>query len=530
MADTSRTAVWKKRFVVSSFILKHDEAGKPRVALFQRSEKVSTYQHHLAPISGTIEPSDPSPDAAAWREISEETTLTQTSLTLLRQGKSYSFSDVSVRREWTVFPFLFRLRTPADEHRIQIDWEHEGWGWHDPDEVIRDADQGRLDNGVPRLAESLRRVWFETDLGERAGKVLADGLEKLARDYESGARELAGAALRTLRGVVAEIDAPEQGSTEEWWSNVRFAAWHLWKNGRESMGAAIMGALLAGLAGIEEKMQKCKEGGEWHHEALRALDARIKAREDSGKAVLAALESYLSQKFPSKLDQPHKPLSILTLSESSTIRHALQHLATASQFVLDLRVLESRPLYEGISLAGSLAESFSAGSSNRSHQHKITLYSDASAALAAIDLDIIMLGADRIASSGAVSNKTGSLAAVLSARHVSPDVKVLVVSENDKIAPPGRPEDHVVEDNDPSQLSRAWEAEYNSVRVRKVAGEIRQGGFAGVEMEVRNIFFEWVPARLTDTYITESGELHAGHVKEYSEKLEVERERLFENL
>jgi 8-oxo-dGTP pyrophosphatase MutT (NUDIX family) len=89
---------------------------------------LTPHRHHLAPISGTIDPADASPLAAAWREIAEETTLTPASLSLLRQGKSYTFRDPSVSREWTVFPFLFRLRTPADEQRIRIDWEHEGWG------------------------------------------------------------------------------------------------------------------------------------------------------------------------------------------------------------------------------------------------------------------------------------------------------------------------------------------------------------------------------------------------------------------
>lgn len=49
----------KKRSVVSSFIIKYpDDAdgstAKPKVALFRRGDKVSTYRHHLAPISGAL--------------------------------------------------------------------------------------------------------------------------------------------------------------------------------------------------------------------------------------------------------------------------------------------------------------------------------------------------------------------------------------------------------------------------------------------------------------------------------------------
>jgi hypothetical protein len=40
----STEGVWKKRSVVSSFILKYDESRHPLIALFKRSDKVSTYR------------------------------------------------------------------------------------------------------------------------------------------------------------------------------------------------------------------------------------------------------------------------------------------------------------------------------------------------------------------------------------------------------------------------------------------------------------------------------------------------------
>jgi translation initiation factor 2B subunit (eIF-2B alpha/beta/delta family)/8-oxo-dGTP pyrophosphatase MutT (NUDIX family) len=483
-------------------------------------------RHHIAPISGTIETTDPSPVAAAWREITEETTLTPASLTLLRQGKSYTFRDESVRREWTVFPFLFRLKSPADEQRIQIDWEHEGWGWHSPDAVIRDADKPTL-KGVPRLAESLRRVWFETDLGSDAGEALADGLDALAHDHESGARQLAGAALHTLRGVIAALDAPDDRPTDEWWVKVRLAAWHLWKNGRESMGAAIMSALLGALAGIEQTMQKCQELGSWRSAVLTELDVSIAARQKSAQRISQAFGAHLERTFQSN-QASQEPISILTLSESSTIRQGLRHAALESGFVLDLRILESRPLYEGVSLAGSVVEDLASAST--SSAHKITLYSDASAALAASGVDIVVVGADRIAASGAVSNKTGSLPAVLSAKHVCNTARVVVLGESDKVAPPGRPEDHVVEDNDPKQISRAWQDEYNSTRVRNAAAALEGASVPGLTVEIRNVFFEWLPASLIDVYVTECGEWTVHSIAQHSEKLEAEEKRLFGSL
>lgn len=374
-------------------------------------------------------------------------------------------------------------------------------------------------------------MWFETDLGPAAGRVLSEGLDALTHDHESGARQLAGAALQTLRGVVAELEAaPDDAPTDEWWVRVRFAAWHLWKNGRESMGAAIMSALLAALAGIEQTI-KSGHAGPWRDAVLRELDARIASRQESAKLVSQAFAAYLERTYPTKL-AAQEPISILTLSESSTIRKGLRHAALSSSFILDLRVLESRPLFEGVSLAGGVAEDLGSESSSSStaQAHKITLHSDASAALASSGIDVVVLGADRIAASGAVSNKTGSLPAVLSAKHVSPTAKVIVLGESDKIAPPGRPEEHVVEDNDPSQISRAWQAEYNSARVRGATATLRDTQSSRVRPEIRNVFFEWVPASLIDAYVTESGEWTTQQIAQHSEKLEAEEKRFFGSL
>ena len=381
--------------------------------------------------------------------------------------------------------------------------------------------------GVPRLAESLRRVWFETDLGPEAGMLLDEGLGALAHDHESGARQLAGAALQTLRGVVAALEAPDDGPTDEWWLKVRFAAWHLCKNGRESMGAAITSALLTALAGVEQTI-KTQPPHSWREAVLHELDAKIAARQESAKSVSREFAAYLGRTFPEKLSS-HEPISILTLSESSTIRQGLRHAAITSGFVLDLRILESRPLCEGVSLAGGLAGDLNSGSFRSAH--KITLYSDASAALASARIDMVVLGADRIAASGAVSNKTGSLPAVLSATHVSPAAKIIVLGESDKIAPPGQPEDHVVEDNDSSQISRAWEAEYNNKSVRDATTTLlRNAPSSAVRIEIWNVFFEWIPAHLVDVYITESGEWTVEQIREHSERLEAEEKRVFGSL
>lgn len=521
---------------------------------------LTSNRHRLAPISGSIEKADPSPLAAAWREISEETTLSPTSLVLLRQGKSYSFSDESIGRAWTIYPFAFRLKTVEEggkgEEGIQIDWEHEGWSWHDPLQV-EDADSF---GGVPRLAESLRRVWFEKDLGEAAGRVLSDGLDTLKNDHQSGARQLAGVALQILHEVISKLDS--EGPTDEWWAKVRFAAWHIWKNGRESMGAAIMNALLSALSSIEDTLKQhtafpaSSHSMTWRDTILQDLERRISLRNtESAKLVSEAMAKYLEANYAPKLAS-HEPISILTMSESSTISHSIRHLVLKSGFSLDLRVLESRPLYEGVSLAGSFAEDIKTAHDSVAQEKgadetttipkvKISLYSDASAALAAQGVDVVVIGADRIASTGAVSNKTGSLPTILSARYAASSaghpVKVIVLGESEKVAPPGSPEEHVVEDNDPEQIIRAWRADYNSARVRhggslmaetlkrQSSGDGRRSDTAsgGIEVAVHNVFFEWCPAELVDVYLTEFGQWTVHDISKHSDRLGAEQLRLF---
>ncbi|KAK4447242.1 nagb/rpia/CoA transferase-like protein [Podospora aff. communis PSN243] len=524
--STSPAQPLKKRSVVSNFIFKNHADTNPQVALFRRSDKVSTYRHHLAPISGSIDPSDASPLAAAWREISEETTLTPENLTLLRQGKPYTFGDVSVGREWTIYPFAFGLNGKEDEGKITIDWEHEGWGWFDPLDVKDTEEFG----GVPKLAESLRRVWFEYDLGEEAGRVLRGALERLAGDTRSGARQMAGYALEVLDEVVAVYGLCEQ--SEKWWRDIRFGAWHLWKNGRESMGAAIMAVLLGTLAEIEPLLSQQLSPDDFKNEVHTVIRNRIAHREQTTARISTSFTNYITSNFPSD-----SPLKILTLSESSTITNALTHLAQTTSLPLDIRILESRPLFEGVSLAANLSQSFSQPNPTSEAQqaapivkHKITLYTDASSALASSGIDIVLLGADRISSSGATSNKVGSLPAVLSAKHVTDGkVKVVVLGDTEKIALPGPEEEHVIEEGGAGMVTLAWGAEGGSQAVKEGVGLLGKRN-SGVEVGVRNFVFEWVPASLINVYIIERGEETAEDVLRQSEKLGEEEKRIFGSL
>ncbi|KAK7428743.1 hypothetical protein QQZ08_004668 [Neonectria magnoliae] len=500
----------KRRAVAGSFIFKFpddDTAKKPQVALFRRSGKVSTYQHKYAPVSGSVEETDANPLATAWREMKEETTLTETSLRLFRQGKPYSFVDESVGREWTINPFSFVLKSEKEGGRgeagIQVDWEHEGYEWFDPDAVNETDDF----QGVPRILESLRRVWFNIDLGDEAGRVLGDGLVALQRDHESGAHQLASNGLGIFIDVIRKLDT---GSRGVWWKNARLAAWHLWKNGRESMGGSMLSVVVSSLAIIEEKLSHGDSAMEGSmDDIIEALKQYGRQRQSTSSQVCTSLGDFLEAQFPAA-----ETLRILTLSSSSTITAGITHALKHGKASLDIRILESRPLFEGVKMAGVIA-SFADSNSTKTN---ITVYTDASVGTAAKDVDLVLLGADLVDKTGNVSNKSGSLPAVLVAKHVSPGVKVVALFDKEKVLPFEPPNQ---EEDDPREVIQTWGQSGDSIQSKKDPS---------TRVDVKNVYFEWVASNLVDHYVTEDGATTAEGITERAEMVRQRADRFFNDL
>ena len=494
------------RTVAGSFLFQfpnNDTSQPPLIALFRRSDKVRTYPHKYAPLAGSVEPTDPSPWHTAVREIGEETTLTPPRLQPYRQGKPYSFDEHGMGRRWTINPFAFIVSEDAAT-QIQLDWEHESYDWFDVESAVRTCEE----DGVPNLLRSLRRVWFDIDLGENAGRALRDGLQALRDDHESGARQLASKAVETFIHVVQTLEGREDG--EKWWKNLRTAGWHLWKNGRESMGAPILAVVLQCLVIVEHHLSTST--GKTNvaiDRIVKDLRAYAQQRQKDATGISSQLERYLQTRASSS---GAAALKILLLSSSSTITACLQHfLSSSPQHALDIRILESRPLFEGVQSAARLRSASSSTGGSSGGNLKITLYTDASAAIAAHDVDLMLLGADLISSStGAVSNKTGSLPAALAVRYVSPDAKIIVVAEKEKVMPfdaPGH------EDNDTREVTRLW-------------GEDVTNGQVGV----RNVYFEWVAQTLIDGYVTEDGLVTAREIEKAGEEVKSLAGKFFDSL
>ena len=505
------------RSVVSVLLFPHDiYASEPyRVLLFRRSEKVRTYQNKLGPIAGSIDESDASPLQAAWRELKEETGLGPDNTDLWRRGPSFEFTDetaVSAKRGriWKVWPFAFRLKGPLsvqDPHddgiHLQIDWEHTGYEWKTIDEIL----SGKiLEECVPRLEVTLKHLWVDPK------SELLQGLEQLRLDHDHGARELATLAVEILvsiaRDQIHDDALPDLG---DWWRNLKLQAFHLAFNARPSMAAAISKAVATALARVHD----ITKAGLDRPKVRNSLSTYVRERSGISQRVAEHFAIFLRCRFGSATADSGQPkcIKLLTMSSSSTVKHALLNaLDTDPNLRIELRVLESRPLFEGVKFANALVmeaqtRRVDGGSKPILHDRlRIVLATDASVAVLCKDVDLVIIGADRISQSGDVSNKTGSLPLVLTSKAMSPiSTSVVCISETDKIAPPEPIEDHAQEDNDAGEITKGWDM------------QDRTDESSWLDMvKVRNIYFEWIPARLIDVYICETGILKAADIHQES--------------
>ena len=146
----------------------------------------------------------------------------------------------------------------------------------------------------------------------------------------------------------------------------------------------------------------------------------------------------------------------------------------------------------------------------------IQIASDASVAILARNVDIVLIGADQISEAGDVSNKTGSLPAVLCAKAVSNQVEIVVLSELDKVGKPGDINEQGEEDNDEAEVVGIW---------GQVSEGIKPELWEAI-VKIKNNYFEWVPAKYIDCYICELGSVDLKTIKEQSHRAEAAESRL----
>lgn len=408
---------------------------------------------------------------------------------------------------------------------IRPDWEHERWGWYNPSTVS----DGKDFKGVPRLAESLRRVWFEMAMSPAASEALRSGIHQLKTDHLSGSHELTSIAIKNFRDVLFHLRDQDQ-----WWDHAREAAWHLWKNGRESMGTATLNAFISIFADMESILPlSIKDQASWDRVSA-VVRYHLEHRRETPVRIKEAFIKYLQEVFrPITEAESRESLTVLTLSASSTIRDSIIEAFSALPLsTLDLRILESRPLFEGASMASALLSSFQSKHPTSSGRYlSLNIYTDASAALAAANVDFVLLGADQISSSGWVSNKTGSLPAVLSAKLASPGVKILVLSGLDKVAGskdelPENAQER--ESNESTEVTAPWVT--SGLGGIKLLDECIQGKSpktAHCIVNIKNVTFEWVPAELIDGYLCENGLYEKAGIQQRARDVKRDTSRYF---
>ncbi|PVH78940.1 nagb/rpia/CoA transferase-like protein [Cadophora sp. DSE1049] len=464
--------------------------------------------------SGSIDPSDSSPQAAAKREILEETKLSDSDITILRRGKPFSLKDEELRTEWTIHPFAWQLKDGARE--ISFDWEHTEY------KFVRPQDVASYDH-VPQLEVGMERILVSPETEK--------GLAILRDDHESGAQALALKSLQILLDMVRGSELESLSTSVEFWRELRWRAWHLAKNGRPSMGAAIEAKLFKTLELVNRELQVL--GSDTLGIPLSNLKGVVESvleykiaegkqsLEPIGKAFLEYVKSNWDVDDEGKLPKSTK---IVTLSASGTTHACLTSLIEAlSQKGMSINItfLESRPNFEGATAATAILSSF-ADKPEVLKNLSIEIIPDASVATAVVDADYVIFGGDKVIPNGNVSNKIGSCAAAVTAKALNPACKVVALFETDKITGSGFDSEYLtVESNDEAEITSSWPADVRS----KVESKHQDA-----RIKVKNEYFEWVPAKYIDVHITEQGILLAEDISRLGfEKVELEK-RLFGDL
>lgn len=369
------------------------------------------------------------------------------------------------------------------------------------------------------------------DKTDHFDSVVERAVDDLQNDFTSGARQLADASLKHLIHIT-DIAACMATSWGDLWALMVHAAKQL-SCARPSMSAAITACLLRALEQIarlwnDEQIKGSQSTSDLARIAATTFDKVLMERQELGVNVGRAFTRWLrkhsrevmlsSLTFDEAVGadthqwiQASDTVRILTLSNSSTIRTAILHaMAALPDMFFHITVLESRPRCEGADMAAHIY-----ASANKDHL-SIRVVPDCAVGSAAQDIDVVLLGADRISSTGDVSNKIGSLAATLCAKRLNDNVAVIALSDVDKIASPGH---HAVltEEHPSSELTSTWSP----------ATRDTLEGKPGVE--VLGEWFEWVPSVYIDAYVTERGLLETQDVERISREVEHLDEFIFQH-
>ncbi|SDF43921.1 NUDIX domain-containing protein [Halorientalis regularis] len=275
------------------------------VLLMRRSDAVGSYTGqwggvagHVARESTAATDPDSTPDAAARREIDEETGLTD-AVTFVRRGDPFPVEDADLNRRWLVHPYLYDC-TSRD---VTLDDETTECEWVPPTEILRRPT-------VPKLWTSYDRV--------------RPTVETVADDRDHGAAYLSVRALEVLRDAAALAAERDAGD----WTTLADRARDLLA-ARPSM-TVVRNRVNRVMHEADDRTPTAVEDAA--HEGIEtALDADAAAADRAAERVAED--------------------AIVTLSRSGTVECAL-----SSADPERLLVAESRPGGEGVGVAERRAE------------------------------------------------------------------------------------------------------------------------------------------------------------------------------
>lgn len=345
--------------------------NEAEVLLFRRSEAVGSYRGLWGGVAGHAEGD---PDAAARREVSEETGFDPADLAFVRTGDPFEVSDEE--GEWLVHPYLFDCPTRA----VEPNWETETYEWVPPTAILR---RGTV-----------------TDLWESYDRV-RPRVATVARDTDHGSAYLSVRALEILRDEAALVAVEGAGDGDD--------------SDGSGTGWARLAALARELATARPAMPVVANRVDRAvHEADARTPTALEAAAEAGIERALRADKRAAASAAGRVGD-----RVATLSRSGTVRETLAR--ADPEAVL---VAESRPGREGVGVAEAAAETLDAA---------VTLTTDAAFPHQLVEwgADTLLVGADAVLPDGHVVNKAGTRGAALSAGHGGIDV--VVATSVDKV-------------------------------------------------------------------------------------------------
>ncbi|KAK6497281.1 hypothetical protein TWF506_004754 [Arthrobotrys conoides] len=425
-----------------------------------------------------------------------------------------------------IHPFLLSInRTLAISHKIKIS----------PDI------QSLSSTGITTNLIDLSSHDFLSQALQRCtiSPALEASIERLRNDRLSGAGRLATLAVKEFASLCATDPVLlSRQNTQEWWTSLRLYGWHLFHS-RPSMSSSIQNCIIRILQSINTALPSLSTNAiERAEKVSNMILTSLKSTRSKSYTIPQSFVT-LVQSLPSFVEaRDHKRLfNILVHSNSSVMASSLVSLfETINRPRIRVFVLESRPLFEGVTLARYLRSQIpeNAGNSKVSDVPAVTVEVAVDAAVGNYTkvADLYVLAADRIYPNGDVSNKIGCLTAALGMRFnerrrnggsatVSSGgngKSIIVIGATDKVC--GKDErdrgwDYSYEENDGGEVKECWPGVCDDV---DSPAELSDGDEEGREdVSVRNMYFETVPAELIDVYLTEEGVLDAGGIGEVAD-------------